>query len=444
MPKGKLVMTVLGGGSFFTPSFVGTMVQKPEIWTDVEVRLQDPNSERVQMVKQFCEKYVVRKKVPMTFMPQPDLDKSLEGADFVITTFRVGGVPALALDESIPPRFGYMGDETAGPGGMFMAIRTVPVVMDIAKRMERLCPDAWLLNYANPTHFITAGVTRTTRIKTIGLCDNYICPMADFSWLLGMDEHLRSIKARHVGFNHCNWVYSAEFRGRDLMKEMLYGDQELVQRNVGRSPSAKWSFEQSLMLFRMTGWMPVGLSHFLPYFFHKEFLERQLASGKRPHSLVDEGTRKKWDMLKTQLVNYEDKIADQVARTQHGGAHADLAIGVASALAADTGEEYAVNIPHRGAVPGFAPDRVIELFAKISRKGCTPVKVPAFPPMIMAHQQHLFAYKKLVVDGILEKDKNKILQGLFIHPFTTSCAKAQELFAAMWAEEKDILGDYWN
>jgi 6-phospho-beta-glucosidase len=327
---------------------------------------------------------------------------------------------------------------------MFMAIRTAPVVMDVARRMERLCPDAWLLNYANPTHFITAAVTRTTRIKSIGLCDNYICPMADFSWLLSMDENLRKIKARQVGFNHCSWVYSAEFQGRDLIEELLHGDPEVVRKGLERSPAARWSFEQSLMFLRMTGWMPVGLSHFLPYFFHKEFLERQLASGKTSHTGVEEGTRKKWDMLKTQLANYEDKIADQVARTQHGGAHADLAIGVASALAADTGEEYSVNIPHGGAVAGFAPDRVFELFAKISKKGCEPVKIPAFPPMIMAHQQLLFAYKKLIVDGIIEKDKNKFLQGLFIHPFTTSCTKARELFDAMWEEEKPILGAYWQ
>jgi len=371
-------MTILGGGSFFTPSFVGTMVQRPNLWTDAEVRLQDPNAERVAWVKAFCERYVARKGVPMTFVPQPDLDKSLDGADFVIATFRVGGVRALSLDESIPPRFGYMGDETAGPGGMFMAIRTVPVVIDIAKRMERLCPEAWLLNYANPTHFNTAGVTRTTRTKTIGLCDNYICPMADFSWLLGMDQHMRSIKARHVGYNHCNWVYSATFQGRDLMEEILHGDQALVQRNVERSPAAKWSFEQQLAMFRLTGWMPVGLSHFLPYFYHKEFLERQLASGVRPHAQVEDATNKKWEMLKTQLVDYQDAIADQVARTQHGGAHADLAIGVASALAGDTGEEYSVNIPHGGAVPGFAPDRVIELFAKVTKKGCEPVKPPVF------------------------------------------------------------------
>jgi len=445
MAAKKLVLTVLGGGSYFTPSFVGTMVQKPQIWADAEVRLQDPNEERVRLVKQFCEKYVVRKNVPMTFVPQQDLDKALAGADFVITTFRVGGVHALSLDESIPPRFGYMGDETAGPGGMFMAIRTVPVVLDIAKRMEKLSPDGWLLNYANPTHYIAAGVTRATRTKAIGLCDNYICPMADFSWLLGMDQHMRSIKARHVGYNHCNWVYSAEFQGRDLMKEMLHGDQEVVRRNVERSPSAKWSFEQNLMLFRLTGWMPVGLSHFLPYFFHQEFLERQLASGRRPHSAVEDATNKKWDLLKSQLTNYEDKIADQVARTQHGGAHADLALGVASAIAADTGEEYSVNVPHGGAVPGFAPERVIEFFAKVGKNGCTPVKgIPTFPPMIMAHQQLLFAYKKLVVDGILEKDKNKFLQALFIHPFTKSCVKAKELFAAMWEEEKETLGTYWQ
>jgi alpha-galactosidase/6-phospho-beta-glucosidase family protein len=103
-----------------------------------------------------------------------------------------------------------------------------------------------------------------------------------------------------------------------------------------------------------------------------------------------------------------------------------------------------VNMPHQQAVPGFAPDTVIEFFAKIYKDRCVPVEIPAFPPMIYAHQQQLFAYLKLVVDGILEKDKNKILQGLLIHPFTTSLTKAQELFTTMWEEERDTLGAYWK
>jgi 6-phospho-beta-glucosidase len=442
--SGNKVVTVLGGGSFFTPSFIGTMVQKPDIWANTEVRLHDPDTERVALVKAFCEKYTARKKVPLTLVPQPDLDRALDGADFVIATFRIGGVRALHLDESIPPRFGYMGDETAGPGGMFMAIRTVPVLMDVARRMTRLCPQAWLLNYANPTHFVTAGVTRTSRIKCVGLCDNYVAPMGDLGWLLEIAAH-RSIRERHAGYNHCNWVYSATYQGRDLLQELR--DLDVRVRNERMSKASErwqWCLEKGLALFELTGWFPVATSHSMPYFYHAEHLERQLARAGTPHTFAEEHGRKNWDMLKSQLTDYQDETADQVARTQHGGAHADLAIGVASALAADTGEEYPVNMPQGTAVPGFAPETVIEVCARINKTGCTPVPVPPFPPVLQAHQQLLFAYKNLVMEGILEKNREKFLAALLIHPFTSSFEKARQLCRAMWEEEHDVLGTYWD
>ena len=161
MGAGALTLTVLGGGSFFTPSFIGTMCRMPETFGDTEVRLHDPDVERVELVKSFCEVFTRAKNVPMTFVPEPDLDRALDGADFVIATFRIGGAKSLIMDEAIPPRFGYVGNETVGPGGLFMAVRTVPVLLDVAERMRRLCPDAWLLNYANPTNFIGDALCKT-------------------------------------------------------------------------------------------------------------------------------------------------------------------------------------------------------------------------------------------------------------------------------------------
>jgi len=441
--KRPLRLTVLGGGSYFTPSFIGSMVARPDVWAGAEVRLQDIAPSRTHLVKAFCEKYAARKGLPLTVVEQPDLDRALDGADFVIATFRIGGIPALELDETIPPRFGYLGDETAGPGGLFMAIRTVPVVMDVARRMERLCPDAWLLNYANPTHYCVAGVARTTRTKVVGLCDNYIAGMADFSWLLEI-EPLRRIRARHVGYNHCCWIYSAEFEGRDLMRELRERDPERLQRQVEKSERARWMFEQNLMLFRHTGWFPLGMSHFLAYFYHAEFFERHRAAERRPHAGVRERDRKHFETLAEQVREYRDEVADTVARAQHGGAHADLAIGVATAIASDSGDEFPVNMPHGEAVGGLAPATVVDLWGKVRARGIELLRPPPFPPMIREHQQLLFAYMELVLRGILEKNKDRFFDALLIHPFTQSAAKARELLDAMWEEERHLHGPYWT
>jgi 6-phospho-beta-glucosidase len=437
-----LTLAVLGGGSFYTPSFIGTMCRKPEVFANAEVRLNDPDSERVALVKAFCEVFTRAKNVPMSFASAPELDRALDGADFVITTFRIGGIPSLDLDEAIPPRFGYYGDETAGPGGMFMAIRTAPVVLDVAGRMARLCPDAWLLNYANPTNFVADALRRAGYPRTVGLCDGFICPPNDIGVSLGIEP--KQILTRHVGVNHCSWTYRAEFEGRDLLEELRRATPQQIEKNLADALGAerargpmRW-FE----IFRLAGLYPAPAGHMMCHFFHDEMVERQRTGGRRPHSGVGQRTQRNWDSLKAVLDEFNMAEAEKVAKT-HFGAHADLAIGVAAALAQDTGELFPANVPNNGAAPGFSDDTVLENYCIVGRGGFQPQPVPRFPDYVLAQQSALVAFQQLTVRGILEKDRHLLLQALALHPFTKSIAKARELFEAMWEEEKAVLGPYW-
>ena len=144
------------------------------------------------------------------------------------------------------------------------------------------------------------------------------------------------------------------------------------------------------------------------------------------------------------LQHFDGAAADDVAKA-HRGAHADLAIGVAGALATDSGEEFPVNVPHDGAVPGYPPETVLEVYSRVTRQGFAPDRaVPAFPKAIMAQQLHLVMVQQLLVQGILEKDRQLLLQAFAIHPFTKSIARARALFQTMWQEEQEFLGDYWR
>lgn len=442
MRKRALKLTVLGGGSYFTPSFIGTMCARAEVFAGTEVRLHDLDPGRVELVKTFCERFVQAKDVPMTFVDAPDLDRSLAGADFVISTFRIGGLPSLMLDETIPPRFGYFGNETVGPGGMFMAVRTVPVLLDIAERMGRLCPQAWLLNYANPTNFIADALQRTGHERSVSLCDGYICPPRDIGVTLGID--FRKVLTRHAGINHCSWVYRAECDGRDLLAELRQIDSGTLDANLasldasGAERRRRW-----LSIFRVMGLYPAPAGHVEPYFYHDEWLEIQKARRKEGLTHREERARRNWECLRAVLADWDDEAAAQVARTHFGG-HADLAIGVAAALASDSGEVFAVNIPQGGAVPGFAPETVLEVYCSVTSSGFAPAEpVPRFPRAILVQQNHVAAFQQMVVTGILEKSREKLLQALCIHPFTKSIATARELFDTMWQEERELLGPYW-
>ena len=440
----SLTLTVLGGGSYYTPSFIGTMCRSPQVWSGAEVRLVDPNAERVALVKAFCEKFIGVKKVPMTFRGPMELDAGLDGADFVIATFRIGGIPSLRMDETIPPRFGYFGNETVGPGGMFMAMRTAPVVLDVARRMERLCPEAWLLNYANPTNFIADALWRTGFRRGVGLCDGFICPPNDIGATLGLDP--KTVTTRHAGINHCSWTHSATCGGRDLLEELRHIDDAAVEKNLANLDARGAERRRCwLRIFRLAGLYPAPAGHMEAYFFQEESLQRQLAARERALTWRAESGQQTWARLKACLADFQEPEADQIARAHYGG-HADLAIGVASAIAADSGAVWPVNMPHGGAVPGISPDTVLEVYSRVTRQGFAPIAVPPWPPFVVAQQAHLAAVQKLVVDGILARDRSRIFQALCLHPFTKSIDRARILFDAMWKEEQDAgaLGAYWT
>jgi 6-phospho-beta-glucosidase len=442
MAKNGIKMTVLGGGSYFTPSFIGTMCRRPEVFTDTEVRLHDVNAERVKLVKAFNEQFVKAKNVPMTFIDEPDLDRAIEGADFVITTFRIGGEQSLILDETIPPRFGYYGDETMGPGGMFMAIRTVPVVIDVAKRMERLCPDAWLLNYANPTNFITDALKQRSKIKSAGLCDGYITPPREIGQMLDIPKE--KIKARHAGINHCSWAFQAEYEGKDVFQMLRDAEDKIINENISKqSEEVAEVLRGNLDLFKIFNFYPLPSDHIQRFYNHDMYLDKQKKSKKIYHTLREDENKANWEGLKKVIVNFDEKKAEQVAKA-HKGAHADLAIGVTAAIASNSGEVFHANVPNGGAYQDISPETVMELPCKVSKNGFSPQPVPKYPKSITAQQTYLSVFQQLVVQGILEKNKNLFIQALILEPFTSSVAIAKDLFNTMWDEEREVLGDYWQ
>jgi len=452
-----LVVTILGGGSNFVPGFAGTMCNYPGVFTNAQVRLYDTDMSRVVLIKTFCRKYSEFKKIPMTFTEVPELDASLEGADFVITNFRIGGINAIALDETIPPRFGYWGEETAGPGGMFMSMRTVPVVVDVAKRMEKLCPDGWLINYANPTNHITDAVFRTSSTKCVGLCDGFIEPSHCIAASLGIEDY-KSISVRHAGINHCAWTYRAEIGNRDLLKELEDLTEEQLENNITKVPQiATWSlarYKRWHNLFKITGLYPTPSVHMAAAFHFDEELAEQLEAERIDERTNEVILQEHIDNRLNRAVEYRKRLSAVLEDFQEAEAEdlagaradfADLAFGVIAALAGDTVALYPTNVLNGGGiVPGLPADAVVENYCVVTRHGFAPLGVPHFPKYIQAQQAYFLAYQQTVVQGILEKDLRMLRQAMCMHPNTTSVDKAMRVFDALWEEGRELLGKYWS
>lgn len=448
----SLVIPILGGGSLFVPGLVATMCSRPEVFASAEVRLQDINPERVALIKQFCERYAEAVDVPMSFADQPELERALDGADFVIATFRIGGERSTILDETIPPRFGYYGEETTGPGGMFMAMRTAPVLVEVAKKMERLCPEAWLVNYANPANFLSDAVVRATAIKTVSLCDGYTEGRDHIAASLGIPDD--RVFTLHAGLNHFSWIYRAEDTetGGDLLQALREAGAIAIKRNLARTDDFnRYHIMRGYEIFEVYGVYPSISDHMDCYFYLNEAIEGQLENDTTVYeSMIDEQQIKKnWDDLKAVLAEFSLDGAHRVAFGHETyaadlGAHSDLAVGLIDSIVRNSGDLWAVNVPNRGAIQGIDADTVVELYARVDSNGCTPLLTPPLPDSLLARMNQLAAHQKLVVSGILERNLDAIFEALTIHPWTTSIDRARDCFNAMLEEEAEVMGDYWD
>ncbi|MDQ0876689.1 6-phospho-beta-glucosidase [Paenibacillus sp. V4I3] len=274
--RDALKIAIIGGGSSYTPEIVEGFIlryaQLPvrELWfVDVEA-----GKHKLEIVGNLAKRMIEKSGLPIEVHLTLDRRKAIENADFVSTQMRVGLLEARKWDEHIPNKYGVIGQETTGPGGMMKALRTIPVLLDICKDIEELSPNAWLLNFTNPAGMVTEAIHKYSKVKSIGLCN---APIGLHKWLMNKyDAAPEQIYTEFVGLNHLHWVTRAEIRGEDKLAELLDRKEEYSGKNV---PASEWDAD----FLRSLQSLP---SYYLKYFYMTDImLEEQLAS------LKENGTR---------------------------------------------------------------------------------------------------------------------------------------------------------
>ncbi|MDU5950982.1 MAG: 6-phospho-beta-glucosidase, partial [Paenibacillus macerans] len=240
-----LKIAVIGGGSSYTPELVEGFILHygglpvRELWlVDIE-----PGLRKLNIVGNLAQRMVEKSGLPIEVHLTTDRRAAIEGADFVSTQMRVGMLDARARDESIPPKYGVIGQETTGPGGMMKALRTIPVLLDVCRDIEELAPDAWLLNFTNPAGMVTQAIHKYSKVKSIGLCNAPIGLIKQVSAKYGVAAD--RVYAEFVGLNHLHWVSRIDVNGEDKLDDMLADTAGYSAQNV---PPREWNpeFLQSL------------------------------------------------------------------------------------------------------------------------------------------------------------------------------------------------------
>ncbi|MDN0196886.1 6-phospho-beta-glucosidase [Streptomyces sp. S.PNR 29] len=416
-------LTVVGGGSTYTPELIDGFARLRETLPIEELVLMDPATDRLELVGGLAERIFSRQGHTGRILTTTDLDKAVDGADAVLLQLRVGGQAARRQDETWPLECGCVGQETTGAGGLAKALRTVPVVLDIAERIRRTNPDAWIIDFTNPVGIVTRALLQAGH-RAVGLCNVAIGFQRKFAALLGVtptDVHLD-----HVGLNHLTWETGVRIggpEGEDILPGLLaeHGDTVAADLRLPRP------------VIDRLGVVP---SYYLRYYYAHDEVVRELRTKPSRAAEVAEMERRLLEL-------YADPALDEKPEllAKRGGAYySEAAVDLAAALLGGSGSAFqVVNTYNGGTLPFLPDDAVIEVQAAVGPRGPAPLPVTPVDPLYAGLMANVTAYEDLALDAALRGGRERVFRALLAHPLIGQYAYAETLTDQLIAHNREHL-----
>ena len=417
----KLKVVTIGGGSSYTPELIDGFIKRYAELPVTDYYLLDieEGKEKLEIVGKLAQRMVQQAGVPMNIHLTLDREEALKDADFVTTQLRVGFLEARITDERIPLKYGVLGQETTGPGGFMKAQRTIPVLLDICRDMEKWCPNAWLINFTNPAGIVTEAITRHSNIKTIGICSGANSMMMDIA--KAYDVEKSAVDTRIIGLNHLIFADRIAIHGEDKTDDFI---NKLAQGSASNSlkniPDIGFTarFAQALHMY------PIS---YLKYFFlNREMVETALqdaaTKGTRGEQ-TREIEKRLFELYQDEHLNHKPKELEK-----RGGAwYSDTACSIISAIYNDKKEIHVVNTVNNGTTPDLPDHVTLETNAVIDKHGAHPVAYGRLPVKIRGLIQSVKAYEELTVEAAVTGDYDTALLALSINPLVPSATIAEQI-----------------
>jgi 6-phospho-beta-glucosidase len=424
----RIKLVYIGGGSTRAPGTVASIVQHGKAFEGSEVVLVDLNEDHLEVVRTIAEKMAKAAGVDISVTATTDREAALRDADAVLSSFRPGGFEARRLDERIPLSHGVIGQETQGPGGFFMALRTIHITREIVEQLERLAPRAVLFNYTNPVNIVAEAVSHYSGIRVVSLCDGPLGYPRHMARDTGLDpDKVESVMA---GLNHLSWTVRHEYDGRDLM-ELLDQAYERERRN----PTL------SRMALRMLGlavtMRSVPSSYFRYYYFRDEMLD-ELRS--RPTTRAEDIIRESpdyWAHYREQAASDNPTLDPE--RSRGGVLELELAVRVIDSWFNDRGETWPVNVRNDGSISDLPDDRVVETVGRVDRAGVHPLAVGHLPRPALGLLEMLSEYQSLAAEAAWCGTRRDGLRALAANPLVLDFSLAERLYDEMSAAHREFL-----
>jgi 6-phospho-beta-glucosidase len=413
-------LAVVGGGSTYTPELVDGIARLSGDIKVTEMVLVDPDQSRLSVVGPVSARIMKARGHPARLRWTTDLDDGLDGAAAVLLQLRVGGQAARQRDETWPLEYGCVGQETTGAGGLAKALRTVPVVLDIAERSRRRASaDAWIIDFTNPVGIVTRALLDAGH-RAIGLCNSAIGFQRRFAGLLGVPPE--RVALDHVGLNHLTWERAVVVDGADVLPGLITEHGTQIAAEIGLPES----------ILRDMGAVP---SYYLRYFYaHDAVVAEQRARPTR----AEEVARIERELLEL----YADPALDRKPEllTHRGGAfYSEAAVDLLASLVSDARDTQIVNVRNAGTFPFLGDEAVIEVPAVIGAGGAVPVTEAPLAPLLRGLVAHVSAYEELAVDAARRGGRERVAAALLAHPLVGQYELAGQLADRLIAENARYL-----
>ncbi|WP_156725102.1 6-phospho-beta-glucosidase [Streptomyces apocyni] len=416
-------LAVVGGGSTYTPELIDGFARLSDVLPIEELVLLDPAAERLDLVGGLARRIFAKQGHSGRVTTTSDLEAAVDGADAVLLQLRVGGQAARQQDETWPLECGCVGQETTGAGGLAKALRTVPVVLDIAERVRSANPDAWIIDFTNPVGIVTRALLQAGH-KAVGLCNVAIGFQRRFAGLLGVAP--AEVHLDHVGLNHLSWETGVRLGGpggKDVLPDLLaaHGDAIAESLHLPRP------------LLDRLGAVP---SYYLRYFYAHDEVVRELRD--QPSRATEVAA-----MERELLALYGDPALDEKPEllAKRGGAfYSEAAVDLAASLLGGGGSAVqVVNTRNGGTLPFLPDDAVIEVQARVDHRGAAPLPVAPLDPLYSGLIAGVTAYEDLALRAALHGSRDAVFGALLAHPLVGQYAYAEQLTDQLIAHNREHL-----
>lgn len=441
-------LALIGGAGVRTPSMIYDLIRKQQEIPIRELCIHDISQEKIETIGAIVKHLVQQYGSPFKVEVTTDFAQAVRGADFIYTAIRVGGEEGRAIDERVALRYGVLGQETTGPGGFAMALRTIPVMLDYAAIIEKEAPNAWVVNFTNPAGLITEALTKYTNLKIIGICDAPSALKLDIAKFL--DEAPDQIHLNYVGLNHLGWVNRIMVRGSDRLPEII----DNYETFTACCPHMACFSPALIKQLRM---LP---NEYLYYYYYREQAVDYILNSPRTRGeqivelnknlMARLAEKLRQGGMKEALDLYTGTMAERQnsymsAETGNAGAphaqqrdlagadplenegYAGLALSILSAIYNNRKTSLILNVPNRGAIQGLLDDDVVEVPCLLDANGPVPLNVGAIPEAANGLIQSVKQYERYTVSAAVHGSYEDAMMALTVHPLVLSQTLARNI-----------------